>query len=167
MAASSCRDNPSYKTKLGLTCAEHVPWKCDGFAGAGFSIEEVDELLSNCPVSCGICHPTGSEEDDIARRRVSDKIPVKRQSVQKINHIDNSNERSVSTFQAERKAAEACRPGWLDTCQDNPEYISKIDLPCWAHAVIDCTSLTDIGITEDQVLDLVTNCPCSCKVECG
>ena len=45
----NCIDNPAYRTKLGLTCAQHDAWNCEGFASAGFDAEEVDELLTNCP----------------------------------------------------------------------------------------------------------------------
>ena len=47
VAASECVDNPNYKTKLGLTCDQHNEWKCEGFASAGFTPDEVDELLTN------------------------------------------------------------------------------------------------------------------------
>ena len=60
------RDNPSYESRLGLSCSEHVEWfdpsqtlevgssPCDAYAIIGFAPDEVAALKWHCPRSCDI-----------------------------------------------------------------------------------------------------------------
>ena len=62
-----------------------------------------------------------------------------------------------------------CPSEWGDSCRDDPDFYSKLQLPCAAHASFDCTRLGGLGgsLDDGAVLELVTHCPCSCKVRCG
>ena len=67
------RDNPSYESRLGLSCSEHVEWfdssqtlevdssPCDAYAIIGFAPDEVAALKWHCPRSCGIA--TGDDNE--------------------------------------------------------------------------------------------------------
>jgi len=54
---TQCRDDPSYISKIGSTCAtvRRAGLDCDGFLDLGFTQEEVDELYGRCPSACGRC----------------------------------------------------------------------------------------------------------------
>ena len=175
--ASDCVDNPNYTTKLGLTCDQHTEWKCEGFASAGFAPDEVDELLTNCPVSCGTCEGAAGQ-----RRQQMDVLSRKQQMRQTVmdelkgrvdivdlrrNTVGNKGNNIAQQQQREVQELQACHPGWSPICQDDPTYRSQLDLPCWAHEVIDCKALVEIHFTEQEVMDLVEHCPCACKTECG
>jgi len=61
----------------------------------------------------------------------------------------------------------ACYPGWDDTCQDDPTFVSPLSLPCSGHQSFDCRMTGMIGFTEDEIYALVNACPCSCNIKCG
>ena len=171
-----CIDNPNYQTKLGLTCAHHNAWNCEGFASAGFDEEEVDELLTNCPVSCGTCEGAAGQrqrqrrqQQQMTRRRELLRPRVMEELKGRADIVDvrrnNVQDTAPRDLQQQR---EECVPGWGPLCQDDPNYFSpQLELPCWSHSVVDCKALLNIGLTELEVMDLVEHCPCSCNVECG
>ena len=171
-----CIDNPNYQTKLGLTCAHHNAWNCEGFASAGFDEEEVDELLTNCPVSCGTCEGAAGQrqrqrrqQQQMTRRRELLRPRVMEELKGRADIVDvrrkNVQDEAPRDLQQQR---EECVPGWGPLCQDDPNYFSpQLELPCWSHSVVDCKALINVGLTELEVMDLVEHCPCSCNVECG
>ena len=61
----------------------------------------------------------------------------------------------------------SCFPGWDASCQDNPDFVSVMGASCSMHDRFDCTMLGAIGYTEQEVYDVIVNCPCSCDIECG
>ena len=50
----SCQDDPLYRSKYGLTCANHQKLDCEAFVGVGFTEYEAFQLVVSCPCSCGI-----------------------------------------------------------------------------------------------------------------
>ena len=52
-------------------------------------------------------------------------------------------------------------------CVDNPMFQSVMGASCGMHQGFDCTMLHAIGYSEQEVYDVINNCPCACKVPCG
>jgi len=52
-------------------------------------------------------------------------------------------------------------------CHDNAAYRSSFnDLTCAAHKNIDCHLWSTFGLNEQQIFELISNCPESCNIEC-
>eukprot|EP00978_Attheya_sp_CCMP212_P048737 scaffold567381_cov55-Attheya_sp.AAC.1 len=52
-------------------------------------------------------------------------------------------------------------------CHDNALYRSPFnDLTCAAHKNIDCHKWSIFGLNEQQIIELISNCPESCNIEC-
>ena len=62
---------------------------------------------------------------------------------------------------------QSCFAGWDASCQDNPSFLSVMGASCKMHERFDCTMLHAIGYNEQEVFDVVNNCPCACEVPCG
>lgn len=52
-------------------------------------------------------------------------------------------------------------------CQESSSFVSVMGANCAIHHRFDCTLLNIIGYTEQEVYDVINNCPCACKVPCG
>ena len=52
-------------------------------------------------------------------------------------------------------------------CQESTSFVSVMGANCPMHHRFDCTLLDVIGYTEQEVYDVINNCPCACKVPCG
>ena len=52
------------------------------------------------------------------------------------------------------------------TCQDDPNYQSKLGLTCDKHARFDCTTMGAINYSEEEISELIDRCPCSCRTMC-
>ena len=166
-----CNDDPTYRSRLGLTCSDHVLYDlsggCDAYEKIGFTSHDVSELKERCPKSCGACsHRTRSiEEEWEAMTFIS--AADKREEMVDILHASftTSTTRTNSGRQIQR--ARPCYRGWSASCQDDPLYRSKMRVPCWRHATLDCSMFGHIGFGDGELLDLVVSCPCSCGIECG
>ena len=51
----SCVDNADFVSSMGLQCRGHTDFECALFVQVGFTEEEVEELIANCPCSCQAC----------------------------------------------------------------------------------------------------------------
>mmetsp|Transcript_21341 Transcript_21341/g.43868 ORF Transcript_21341/g.43868 Transcript_21341/m.43868 type:complete len:247 (+) Transcript_21341:62-802(+) len=185
-----CSDDLTYVSKMGAMCVQHASVDCNGFLIMGFNEQEMDELLSACPVSCKV-------EPCIAQNAVSER---RGQSEPELSHSEavstvNGNPRTgehATAFQVptqlpfaaftkhevltttrtdhhmRRRANQApCFEGWDSTCRDNPTYRSPMDTDCSAFESFDCDLTMSIGFLDVDVDLLVENCPCSCGIECG
>jgi len=50
------------------------------------------------------------------------------------------------------------------SCADNSSYISALGLGCAQHKRLVCTNLRSIGLSPNQVEEILVNCPASCNV---
>jgi len=50
----TCRDDPTFKSKLQLPCSQHVTFDCALLGAIGFDPEDIDALIFSCPCSCSI-----------------------------------------------------------------------------------------------------------------
>lgn len=159
-----CVDDPSYKSKAGLLCAQHASLDCRGFEYLGFSPQEVDELLSKCPVSCRV-EPCVSIDDQDIVDKDERSIPPTLQAVQQ--QVRNQ---AQTHYVRRRTSEEACFEGWHTSCQDNPLYVSPLQTDCSVARMFEggkCAQAIVIGLTLAEINEMLLNCPCSCEVECG
>ena len=164
-----CVDDPSYKSKAGLLCAQHASLDCRGFEHLGFSPQEVDELLTKCLVSC-LVEPCVSIDDQDTVQADKDERSISPTSQAVKQQIRNQ----VQTQYVRRRTFEhyegACFEGWHASCQDNPSYVSPIQTDCSVARMFEggkCAQAIVIGLTLAEVNEMIVNCPCSCEVECG
>ena len=60
------------------------------------------------------------------------------------------------------------RPRYKMPCIDNPNYTSALGLNCAQHKRLVCAKLGSVGLSADQLNELLANCPSSCDVSaCG
>ena len=50
-----------------------------------------------------------------------------------------------------------------EQCVDNPDFVSMMGLPCHGHSYFECGMFVQVGFTEEEVKELISNCPCSCQ----
>ena len=48
----TCQDDPSYQSKLSLSCANHARFDCTTMGNIGYDEGEIHELINRCPCSC-------------------------------------------------------------------------------------------------------------------
>ena len=160
-----CVDDPTYKSKAGLLCAQHASLDCSGFEHLGFSSQEVDELLRKCPVSCRVEPCVSIDDQDIVDKDERSIFPT-------LQSDQQQGRKQAQTYHVRRRTSEeACFEGWHASCQDNPLYVSPIQTDCSiARSIFQggrCAQAITIGLTLAEINEMLLNCPCSCEVECG
>ena len=50
-----------------------------------------------------------------------------------------------------------------DSCVDHADFVSSMGLPCRGHIDFECALFDQVGFTEEEVEELIGNCPCSCQ----
>ena len=101
------------------------------------------------------------EEEATAEHQHKDLIE---RYLQAISEQDGSGAAAVVGVSEEN---ESCFAGWDASCQDNPSFRSVMGASCRTHIPFECTMLHAIGYNEQEVYDVINNCPCACKVPCG
>lgn len=161
-----CVDDPSYKSKAGLLCAQHTRLNCSGFEYLGFSAQEVEELLRKCPVSCQIEPCVSIDDKDTTD---TEHKPISTTLLQP--QVQGSKHGLTQYIHRRTKKKKACFDGWDVSCQDNPLYLSPMQTDCSiAHSVFGdgkCAQAMTIGFTPKDVNEMLLNCPCGCGIECG
>eukprot|EP00562_Extubocellulus_spinifer_P028175 CAMPEP_0178642996 /NCGR_PEP_ID=MMETSP0698-20121128/17477_1 /TAXON_ID=265572 /ORGANISM="Extubocellulus spinifer, Strain CCMP396" /LENGTH=327 /DNA_ID=CAMNT_0020283799 /DNA_START=69 /DNA_END=1048 /DNA_ORIENTATION=+ len=161
--AGRCKDNPTYRTKLGMTCDQHETVQCEAFIHlANFEKRDVEELLEQCPVSCNSCpKPKSNNRIEVNSHRTVDEDSLDFEDLNRMSLTAPS----LDVFESLDEAA--CHDGWDPLCTDDASYVSKLSFICEQHTNVDCTSFGALGFTEEEVVELVNRCPCSCKIPCG
>lgn len=157
VAETNCVDNSSYRSpKLGLACAQHKDLDCREFGVVGYSTDDIEDLLRQCPSSCAVESCTAATEIiDNHQHQQSNDVQVSVQRSRSLRGLLPTS--AVSTCPAE----------WDETCRDDPNFLSKLQLPCSKHLTFDCSVLGAIGFSLQDIVDLISSCPCSCDVECS
>ena len=155
-----CIDDETYRSKSNLPCHLHESLDCRDWGVVGYSVEEVFDLIDSCPCTCNIECGSWTHE------------PSDRPSVMPSAQPSDSPSVSPSDVPTEVPSSsptesDACYEGWPHGCNDDPEYKSKQGLPCAFHGSVDCYTWGDVGYTDEDILELVVRCPCSCNVRCG
>lgn len=156
-----CHDYPNFKDYLGLSCVHHRNRVCGKTNHLGYPPVNVWELMMKCPYSCGFCE-TGAPSE------VPSNIPTKGKT-----DVPSMFPSRVHTSIPSRM------PSFLPTpvpsvhptipptgiCHDNRNYRDRLLLPCSYHqstSIGDCASLTILGYSNDDVKNLIKNCPFTC-----
>ena len=142
-------DNPAYRSKMGMGCEQHTSLHCQRFSMVGFSLDEVDELLRECPSSCSSTSGTGSET-------VSLDFPVLSSEAASLPKAKTSRNLRILN-------GATCFGG---SCSDDPGY-NDFGINCSFYGGINCKTMLLVGYSVDQVNNLISSCPCSCNTECG
>ena len=159
ISETNCIDSSSYRSpKLGLACAQHKDLDCREFGVVGYSKDDIDDLLRQCPSSCAVggC-TTATKIMDNHQNQQGDNVHASVQRSRSLRGLLHAPTNTVSTCPAE----------WDETCRDDPNFISKLHLPCSQHVTLECSILYGIGFSFQDIVDLVSSCPCSCNVECS
>ena len=138
-------DNPAYRSKMGMGCEQHTSLHCQRFSMVGFSLDEVDELLRECPSSCSSTSGT-----------VSLDFPVLSSEAASLPKAKTSRNLRILN-------GATCFGG---SCSDDPEY-NDFGINCSFYGGISCKTMLLVGYSVDQVNNLISSCPCSCNTECG
>ena len=154
-ATVAAADNPSYVSSLGLSCAEHSKLRCDKMGALGYDGFEVDELLQSCPKSCATSSQKGAyrlnnNNDDVGDN--DERLAGLHRGLDQYYATDNN-----------RRSDQTCFGGH---CQDDPGYLSKLNMPCERFEIFDCRGFANVGFTLEETDELVNSCPCACKEEC-
>ena len=144
----------------------------------------VDELLFNCPKSCGVdeCEEKSyvywenffqdvQEIESVTTSSSSLLIPADKTRggmlYERLNG-GGTGASSYSTQQAtEHHIPATCQAGWSPSCQDDDQYRCHYGLGCNAYRGYDCTKFIVVGYSFQQVADLIAHCPCTCGIPCG
>eukprot|EP00562_Extubocellulus_spinifer_P007577 CAMPEP_0178492056 /NCGR_PEP_ID=MMETSP0696-20121128/11734_1 /TAXON_ID=265572 /ORGANISM="Extubocellulus spinifer, Strain CCMP396" /LENGTH=961 /DNA_ID=CAMNT_0020119955 /DNA_START=26 /DNA_END=2908 /DNA_ORIENTATION=+ len=187
LSSSSCLDDTSYVSKVGLSCAQHELLDCNGFVHVGFNADEVQELLQRCPTSCRVpcAYNNGAsvEGEDMIHAirplpmateattttlRSGDPIIKGDQVSRQAQSYPWTVQGNIDPRGSDGDGGGACFPGWDETCRDDPSFLADdLFLPCDSFKLLQCTKLEAIGFDERQLYMIVNSCPCSCEVECG
>ena len=209
-----CTDNPSYKSSFGgLPCGAFADLDCYAFRSlhveqdidgdgdgedkddddTAMAVQQesgtatallVDELLFNCPKSCGVdeCEEKSyvywenffqdvQEIESVTTSSSSSLIPADKTRggmlYERLNG-GGTGASSYSTQQAtEHHIPATCQAGWSPSCQDDDQYRCHYGLGCNAYRGYDCTKFIVVGYSFQQVADLIAHCPCTCGIPCG
>mmetsp|Transcript_36530 Transcript_36530/g.85384 ORF Transcript_36530/g.85384 Transcript_36530/m.85384 type:complete len:375 (-) Transcript_36530:1148-2272(-) len=138
-AAEECNDNPTYRDMFGMPCIRYIETNCEYTRWIGFADVQVDELMTNCPVSCGQC----------PKENFMTYAP------------SNSPSQSPSLFFTEDTKVNA-RNSFLRDCEDDPTYSDSFGLVCSDYLYVHCQMLISASYSQQQVHELQTRCLKSC-----
>jgi len=107
VAASEHRDNPNFKTRLGVPCLTIDLGKldCDQFGLLGMTDQEVQELKDNCPCACNTDINCGEDEEEKKEARGTKPSPLLKGAADDSNTIHEANidetEKAPATSESE------------------------------------------------------------------
>ena len=181
-----CEDNPAFQSRFGITCAEHANVRCEALQVLGWTQDEVNDLLHNCPSSCAVsdCNGTTSSISN-ARSLQSPTAAPTLNTIMTSGELDLLHDAStaseadvtiaIDTSRAllrkrkeDEDTAKACHPMWPATCQDDPTYMSRMSVGCSAFQVFsNCfEARTIVAFSDNEISELISRCPCTCKIQC-
>lgn len=180
-----CEDNPAFRSRFGITCAEHANVRCEALQVLGWTQDEINDLLHNCPSSCAVadCNDTTSSIS-IARSLQPPTAAPTLNTIMTSEELDLLHDASTASeaditidtsrallrkrTEEEDDTANACYPKWPATCQDDPTYMSRMSVGCSAFQVFNnCfEAKTIVAFSDDEISELISRCPCTCKIQC-
>ena len=170
-AHAECSDDADYRSSASdLSCAQHVTCESD-FLRRRYGYDDADilSLRHNCPETCGLCGG-GNDGDASSTAAVEVDKAALGGTIQGAGGLRGTNNEYVDVVNGPSTVGgQSCHAGWHPFCQDDESYLSHLGFPCWFHTFrnSDCYAWSEGGYSRDQVLELVTYCPCSCRMECG
>ena len=173
-----CQDNLDFRNRFGTACEEHTNVRCEELKVLGWTEDEVNSLLHNCPSSCAVpgCNdesppttdrfqlPTAAPTLNIM---TSAELDLLHEDITSNAHVAVDTSRTLLRPRQSITAG-ACYPRWPVTCQDDPTYMSRMNVGCSAFEVFnDCFDAKEVvAFSDDEIFELIGRCPCTCKVQC-
>jgi len=133
-----CKDDENYQDWMGLTCSDYKNVVCSQMLVVGYSHEQIDTLKQACPESC----------------RISCSYP------QEDNWKDFTSKNNLSPEAPPDYSVE-------EWCDDNQSYRGPLGQTCDVHAKVNCLWMSYFGYSDEQIDDLLRNCPKSCSMPCS
>lgn len=162
-----CKDSLTYQSKFGASCSEHSNVKCEQLSILGWNQDEINQLLLHCPVTCAVpecslsvpTYPTAAPTIDIMSRTELDLLR---------QQWPSTTSSSASRALRSRQLRDACFPNWPSYCQDDPTYVSRMNVGCVAFQMLDNCFMarTVVGFSDAEIDHLIASCPCSCAIPC-
>ena len=173
-----CQDNLDFRNRFGTACEEHTNVRCEALKVLGWTEDEVNSLLHNCPSSCAVpgCNDESSPTtNQFQLPTAAPTLNIMTSAELDLLHEDTTSNAHVAvdtsrTLLRPRQSitAGACYPRWPVTCQDDPTYMSRMNVGCSAFEVFnDCFDAKEVvAFSDDEIFELIGRCPCTCKVQC-
>jgi len=162
-----CEDSSTYQSKFGASCSEHSNVQCEQLSILGWTQDEINDLLLHCPVACAVpecslsvpTQPTAAPTMNIMSSTELDLLQQQWPPT-----MTSSTSRGLRS----RQLQNACFPNWPSYCQDDPTYVSRMNVGCAAFQMLDNCFMarTVVSFTDAEVDQLITSCPCSCAIPC-
>ena len=173
-----CQDNLDFRNRFGTACEEHTNVRCEELKVLGWTEDEVNSLLHNCPSSCAVpgCNDESSPTtNQFQLPTAAPTLNIMTSAELDLLHEDTTSNAHVAvdtsrTLLRPRQSVTtgACYPRWPATCQDDPTYMSRMNVGCSAFEVFnDCFDAKEVvAFSDDEIFELIGRCPCTCKVQC-
>jgi len=133
-----CKDDENYQDWMGLTCSDYKNVVCSQMLVVGYSHVQIDILKQACPESC----------------RISCSYPQ---------------EQNWKDFTSKNNLSQESPPDYSvqEWCDDNQSYRGPLGQTCDVHAKVNCLWMSYFGYSDEQINDLLRNCPKSCSMPCS
>jgi len=138
----SCRNKPNFLLRGKIPCDRFRSKNCLAMRTIGFTIQEIELVIANCPHSCGYCDTAGPSLTPSSLPSLGPKM-----SPTFLPSVSPSNQASENPSQ---------------NCHDNSLYNDPLGIGCGGYKKFDCRVLFKLGLSEMQVKDLLENCKESC-----
>ena len=181
-----CEDKPGFRSRFGITCAEHANVRCEALQVLGWTQDEVNDLLHNCPSTCAVPDCNDSTSSNAANHFLQPPTAAPTlNTIMTSGALDLPHDASTAseadiTIEASRTllrkkkeeeeedTAKACYPRWPASCQDDPTYMSRMSVGCSAFQVFNnCfEAKTIVAFSDDEISELISRCPCTCRIQC-
>ena len=179
-----CEDNPGFRSRFGITCAEHANVRCEALQVLGWTQDQINDLLHNCPSSCAVPDCNGATSSTANNHFLQPPTAAPTlNTIMTSGEFDLLHDAStaseaditIDTSRAllrkrkeEGDTAKTCYPDWPETCQDDPEYMSRMSVGCSAFQVFNnCfEAKTIVAFSDDEISELISRCPCTCRIQC-
>lgn len=173
-----CQDNLDFRNSFGTACEEHTNVRCEALKVLGWTQDEVNSLLHNCPSSCAVsgCNDESPPTTNwFQRPTAAPTLNIMTSAEIDLLHEDTTSNVHVAvdtsrTLLRSRQSVttQACYPRWPATCQDDPTYMSRMNVGCSAFEVFnDCfDAKAVVAFSDDEIFELIGRCPCTCKTQC-
>ena len=174
-----CQDNLDFRNRFGTACEEHTNVRCEALKVLGWTQDEVNSLLHNCPSSCTVpgCNDESSPTTNWFQfPTAAPTLNTMTSAELDLLHEDTTSNAHVAVDTTSRTllrprqsvTTKACYPKWPATCQDDPTYMSRMNVGCSAFEVFnDCfDAKAVVAFSDDEIFELIGRCPCTCKTQC-
>lgn len=180
-----CRDNEAFRDEVEDRCHDWLGYNCYQAAqNHGLSFSGQNDLLANCPASCGLCNPLPHHPTNIPPNQCRDNPSWEEDDDNSCKNLIGTNcyfaphayDDDDVTFNERKDILTNCpascglclqeppQPVSVDKCVDNEAFVGEDEHKCHDWIGYNChqSALDDSSISFNGQLDLIANCPASC-----